>query len=85
MMAANVIVVAHQSGGPQADLIQIGQTGFLASDIDSYATVMNEILTMDPDEQNRIRQRARDSVQRYETSHFERSLLEQFDSLVPVK
>lgn len=85
MMAANVIVVAHQSGGPQADLIQIGQTGFLASDIDSYATVMNEILTMDPDEQNRIRQRARESVQRYKSSNFERIFLEQFDQLVPVK
>lgn len=84
-MAANVIVVAHESGGPQIDLIKMGQTGFLASDIDSYSTVMNEILTMDFEKQNEIRQRARANLDRFETSNFERIFLEQFDQLVSVK
>ena len=85
MMASNVIVVAHQSGGPQMDLIQNGQTGFHASDIDSYSTVMNEILSMDLDKQKQIRQCAREHIQRYETSNFERIFLEQFDQLVHAK
>ncbi len=46
MMAAGAIVLAHQSGGPKMDIIDEGQTGFLASDIDSYATIMRQILEM---------------------------------------
>ena len=46
MMAAGAIVLAHKSGGPKMDIVEEGQTGFLASDIDSYATTMRQILEM---------------------------------------
>jgi alpha-1,2-mannosyltransferase len=85
MMAAGMIVVAHKSGGPQMDIIDEGQTGFLASDIDSYATIMQQILEMTADERHKIQEQARDSVKRFNKSNFERLFIELFDKILFVK
>jgi alpha-1,2-mannosyltransferase len=85
MMAAGMIVVAHKSGGPQMDIIDEGQTGFPASDIDSYATTMQQILEMTADERHKIQEQARDSVNRFDKLNFERLFIELFDKILFIK
>lgn len=85
MMATNVIVIAHNTGAPKANLIQSGQNGFLGSDLDSYATQIHEILQMDANEQNRVRERAHQTVETLTTSMFEEMFLKQFDRCIHVQ
>jgi glycosyltransferase involved in cell wall biosynthesis len=85
MMAAGLIVVAHKSGSSQMDIIDEGQTGFLACDIDSYATKMQEILEMEADERRQFQERARDSVDRFSKLNFEGLFMELFDKILFVK
>jgi len=85
MMAAGMIVVAHKSGGAQMDIIDEGQTGFLASDIDSYATIMQQILEMTADERHKIQEQARNSVNRFDKLNFERLFIELFDKILFIK
>ncbi|CAM4793867.1 unnamed protein product [Rotaria magnacalcarata] len=82
MMAAGAIVVAYKSGGPQMDIIEEGKTGFFASDIDSYATMMETILCMKSVERRQIQEQARQSVERFSTLNFERLFLEPMASKV---
>jgi alpha-1,2-mannosyltransferase len=85
MMAAGLIVLAHKSGGPKMDIIEEGQTGFFAGDIDSYATMMEQIFEMTVDERCQIQNRARDSVDRFNRLNFERLFLESFDKILFIK
>ncbi|CAF0865364.1 unnamed protein product [Adineta ricciae] len=82
MMAAGAIVLAHKSGGPKMDIIDEGQTGFLASDIDSYATTMRHILEMKPDGRQQIRERARESVDRFSMMNFETKFMEPLEKFI---
>jgi alpha-1,2-mannosyltransferase len=41
--AAGLIPLAHNSGGPRADIVQEGETGFLASDPDQYAQALSRL------------------------------------------
>ena len=82
MMAAGTIVLAHKSGGPKLDIIDEGQTGFLASDIDSYATMMHQILEMKSDERRLILERARDNVDRFSTKNFATRFIELLDKVL---
>ena len=62
MMAAGVIVVAHQSGGPLTDIVctsDSGQTGYLACSADQYADSLLTVLTADSRQLADIRTRAR--------------------------
>lgn len=83
MMAAGAIVLAHKSGGPKLDIVDEGQTGFLASDIDSYATTMRQILDMKSDVRQQIRERARESVDRFSVKNFEEHFMEPFEKFLP--
>ncbi|RLU19736.1 hypothetical protein DMN91_008293 [Ooceraea biroi] len=77
-MAAGLIMVAHASGGPKADIIetQAGSvTGFLAEDAEEYAKVLAHIVHMQPDERNAIRIAARSSVDRFSCQLFEGEFL----------
>jgi alpha-1,2-mannosyltransferase len=85
MMAAGLIVLVHKSGGPKMDIIEENQTGFFAYDIDSYATMMEQIFEMTVDEQSEIQQRARDSVERFNRLNFERLFVKSFDKILFVK
>jgi alpha-1,2-mannosyltransferase len=82
MMAAGAIVLAHKSGGPKMDIVDEGQTGFLASDIDSYATTMRQILEMKSDERKEIRERARESVDRFSNKNFEEKFMEPLEKIL---
>jgi len=85
MMAAGLIVLAHKSGGSKMDIIEEGRTGFLASDIDSYATMMEQIFTMTDDDRHQIQEQARDSIDRFNRLNFERLFLKSFDQILFVK
>ena len=84
MMAAGAVVLAHKSGGPKLDIIEEGQTGFLASDVDSYATAMRQILEMKPADRQAICERARESVDRFSTSNFELQFMKPLEKILLV-
>lgn len=77
-MAAGLIMVAHASGGPRADIIETqpgSQNGFLATEAEEYAAIMAHIINMQPEEKNAIRLCARASVNRFSDQVFEREFL----------
>ncbi|XP_011701399.1 PREDICTED: GDP-Man:Man(3)GlcNAc(2)-PP-Dol alpha-1,2-mannosyltransferase isoform X1 [Wasmannia auropunctata] len=77
-MAAGLIMVAHASGGPRADIIETQEgsvTGFLAEDEMEYAKVLASIIKMHPTERNAIKVAARSSVNRFSCEIFEREFL----------
>ena len=70
MMAAGLIVVAHNSGGPASDIVHPGETGFLATTADEYATALEQaLLTVDNSE---MAQKAQVSARRFSDDVFER-------------
>ena len=81
-MAAGAIVLAHKSGGPKMDIVDEGQTGFLAADIDSYATAMRHVLEMKSEERQQMRERARESVDRFSVSNFETKFMEPLEKML---
>ncbi|XP_028048856.1 GDP-Man:Man(3)GlcNAc(2)-PP-Dol alpha-1,2-mannosyltransferase isoform X2 [Monomorium pharaonis] len=77
-MAAGLIMVAHNSGGPRADIIETragSVTGFLAEDEVEYAKVLASIIQMHPTERHAIRVAARSSVNRFSCQIFEKEFL----------
>lgn len=85
MMAAGAIVIAHKSGSPKADIINEGKTGFFASDIDSYATMMGDIIEMKNDERHQIQEQARASVDKFSLLNFEESFMGPLDNILFLK
>ncbi|GKY91470.1 hypothetical protein MPSEU_000119300 [Mayamaea pseudoterrestris] len=77
MMAAGVITVAHDSGGPQSDIVVPwnGQaTGFLATTVDDYVEAIYDALTMPADAASRMRAAARASTRRFTDAVFAESI-----------
>jgi alpha-1,2-mannosyltransferase len=78
-MAAGTIMLAHNSGGPKLDIVieyDGKPTGFLASDVDSYASALRTIFSLSAEEQLSIRMNARESVKRFSDANFEEKFLE---------
>jgi alpha-1,2-mannosyltransferase len=76
MMAAGLLVVAHDSGGPKTDIIvpfDGKPTGFLASTCEEYADCIKEALGMDKGSMKEMRQRARASALRFSDQAFSES------------
>ncbi|XP_017886989.1 GDP-Man:Man(3)GlcNAc(2)-PP-Dol alpha-1,2-mannosyltransferase-like [Ceratina calcarata] len=87
-MAAGLIVVAHDSGGPKADIIETqpgSQNGFLATEPEEYAKIMAHIIRMDPEERNAIKLVARASVNRFSGEVFEREFLRTIEPFFRLK
>ena len=82
MMAAGLIVVAHNSGGPQTDIIHDAQTGFLATTVDQYAVALHQALTMPAAQAAHMRRAARQSAQRFSDEVFAQSFR---DTIVQAK
>lgn len=73
-MAAGTIMLAHDSGGPKLDIVvqhSNKPTGFLASDVDSYAAALKTIFTMSSTERLEMRENARQSIARFSEEEFE--------------
>jgi alpha-1,2-mannosyltransferase len=76
MMAAGLLVVAHNSGGPRSDIVAPGKTGFLAATVDEYADAIYEALTLSPSEATRMRKAAQQSALRFSDEVFATSFRE---------
>ena len=74
MMAAGLVTIAHNSGGPKTDIIRHGQTGFLAMTADEYADAIHQALTMNTGACEDMRKKAQESAIRFSDEVFEESL-----------
>eukprot|EP00980_Cylindrotheca_fusiformis_P008529 scaffold1807_cov140-Cylindrotheca_fusiformis.AAC.21 len=72
MMAAGLITIAHNSGGPKADIVEDGVSGFLATTVDEYANAIHRALTLNNPQD--MRQRAQQSATRFSDEVFDSSL-----------
>jgi len=75
MMAAGVIIIAHDSGGPKADIVvplDGKKTGYLATTAEEYAHIMYNVFTKgnDCNENLMIRRCARKSAMRFSDEVF---------------
>ncbi|XP_011493960.1 PREDICTED: GDP-Man:Man(3)GlcNAc(2)-PP-Dol alpha-1,2-mannosyltransferase isoform X2 [Ceratosolen solmsi marchali] len=83
-MAAGLIMVAHASGGPKADIIETqtgSRNGFLANEAEEYAQIIACIIKMTTNEKDIIRNAARSSVNRFSTEHFEKEFIRTLEPL----
>ena len=65
MMAAGLITIAHNSGGPASDIVDLKEpTGYLATSKEEYAAAMHNALQNGPESpsNNKLRQNAQRSV-----------------------
>lgn len=74
-MAAGLIMVAHNSGGPKKDIIRDGENGFLAVDAGSFADKLEQILNMSKEERIAIRTQACESAGHYSDELFSERLI----------
>jgi alpha-1,2-mannosyltransferase len=74
MMAAGLLTIAHNSGGPKTDIVEHGETGFLATTADEYAEAIHRALTMKEDDSETMRRKAKVSATRFSDQVFEESL-----------
>ena len=84
-MAAGLLTVAHDSGGPKADIVvkwNGGDTGLLAHDTETFASAMKSMIMMSADARQALRERARDSVQRFTDERFDISFYSRMASLL---
>jgi len=73
MMAAGLITIAHDSGGPKSDIVVPWEgrpTGLLASNVDSYAKAMYEAFSMDASAASEMRKYASISAARFSDEQF---------------
>ncbi|GMH66743.1 hypothetical protein TL16_g04499, partial [Triparma laevis f. inornata] len=79
MLAAGLVTIAHDSGGPKADIISPGETGFLASSEEEYASKMHDVLTsVNNDEIHQLRKAARKSSMQFDDGEFDGRFLKLF-------
>ena len=69
MMAAGLVTIANNSGGPREDIIQVGKNGFLATTPNEYGALIYTILS-NFEKYEDIRTSARKSSRRYDESIF---------------
>ncbi|KAM7357389.1 ALG11 alpha-1,2-mannosyltransferase [Cochliomyia hominivorax] len=77
-MAAGTIMIAHKSGGPLLDIIETSegsQNGYLAIDAIEYANCILSIIFNSKETNDRIRNAARSSVERFSEKEFETNFL----------
>jgi len=80
-MAAGVIPVAHNSGGPKADIVKDfndSPTGFLASTAEEYADVLVKIFSTEfkgSSQMQKMREAARQRAQEFSDEKFKESFL----------
>jgi alpha-1,2-mannosyltransferase len=74
MMAAGLIVIAHNSGGPKSDIV-VDSSGFLASTTEEYAAKIERALSMSDTEVCAMRKNAQESAKRFTDEVFAQSFL----------
>lgn len=81
-MAAGLIMLANNSGGPKMDIIKPNINGFLASEIDEYVDNINNIISLTDDKLDEIRRNARDSVVIFNDENFQLNFLNIIDLII---
>lgn len=81
-MAAGLITVAHNSGGPKADIIDDQKNGFLCDIVDDFAEKLASISRMDFEERQTIRKRAIEKSEKFSNDRFESSLTKELHELM---
>jgi alpha-1,2-mannosyltransferase len=72
MMAAGLLTIAHNSGGPKTDIVHPGVSGFLAITVDEFAAAIHQALTLKNPQD--MRQKAQESATRFSDQVFDTSL-----------
>lgn len=70
-MAAGLITVAHDSGGPKTDIIDDNASGFLADDVEDFANKLIQISRMSSKERIVIQQNAIKKSDQFSSKKFE--------------
>ena len=78
MMAAGVIVVAHNSAGPKTDIIQ-QDCGFLADGQQDYVDKLLEALALNAEEKKSIIRKARQKAEQFSDEGFMKSFIADFN------
>eukprot|EP00163_Fabomonas_tropica_P005246 TRINITY_DN14737_c0_g2_i1.p1 TRINITY_DN14737_c0_g2~~TRINITY_DN14737_c0_g2_i1.p1 ORF type:complete len:102 (+),score=13.57 TRINITY_DN14737_c0_g2_i1:1-306(+) len=83
-MAAGVIPIAHDSGGPRADIVTPERTGYLASTCEEYADCLEDVLYHRNDaDRLALQESARKSVGRFSDETFQSRILALLQPLLP--
>lgn len=80
-LAAGLLTLADNSGGPQMDIIKPIETGFLANSKDQFVRFLYRLLTITEEEAHNYRKAARDSVDRFSEDAFEQAFVNNTRSL----
>lgn len=80
-MAAGLITVAHDSGGPKFDIITDGVDGFLARDAIEFGEKLVKISRMDPKERQTMQTNAVTKSKRFSAQSFEERLIRLFEPI----
>ncbi len=84
-LAAGVIPVVHNSGGPKLDIVvpYDGEpTGYHAETAEEFARGFQAVIQMDPDERYAMRMRGRQLAQRFTEEAFAQQWIEEMEKLV---
>lgn len=87
-MAAGLITIANNSGGPKLDIIEesdVSRTGFLASTESDYAKAIAVVISMPDRLRIKIRKAARSSINRFSVDEFKSNFLRAVEPLFVVK
>lgn len=84
MLAGGLITIAHNSGGPKADIIQPGVNGYLATEPEEYADILVKIFQESEDDQvnQELRRCAKESALQYSDEIFVAKATTEFDSVL---
>jgi glycosyltransferase involved in cell wall biosynthesis len=78
MLAAGLITIAHNSGGPKSDIIQHGDNGYLATEPEEYAELFRQVF-QSPEEHHRMKRKAMQSVYRFSDDQFIEDMVDKMD------
>lgn len=81
-LAAGLLTLVHNSGGPKLDIIGENETGFLAETCDEFAQTLYKLILLPENDAKTIRNKARESIKKYSQENFEELFLEQISSLI---
>lgn len=80
-MAAGLIMIANNSAGPRMDIIDHEENGYLATTLDEYVDIINNVLNKEDNELVKLRKNARTKSTKFSDDNFEKSFLESIKSL----
>lgn len=78
-MAAGLITLAHDSGGPKMDIIENETDGFLCKDVNEFSDRLTHVSKMSYDERQSMRRRATKKADKFGVDVFEMNLLKGID------